>query len=1182
MKSSLRIVLGWLVLAGLMVTITAPTPVEAQRKGNMKQRLKKLVAKANGGWSLDEAMQQLELYPKDPYMQYVALQLARRENRVEEIAGRLQPWIESQPRDIARDRTRNVHLYSIFTGALAIQESLQLDTMRGPQGRNVARMPGLPRPAMKKAIAKGPPMPVGPEAAQDERDREAAEARRKKAMIPVPSLQGPTVKSHPWKEMLAGKKPEISALARYVPEDFYFAQFSSLNKLLDVMDSADLWTGYFNSQADKEARKQDIGERLKKQLAVETNRLLRPFYDLVVNEVAVTGSDLFVREGSDVTLVFRFKQPEVFKARMDGFLANAAKAHPDAVRTEEKYGEISYVHLATSDRAVDVYAAYPADDLHVRSNSLTAFKRILDSCRNVEGRPTSVLGNTDEFAYIRTLMPAGAKEEDGFLYLSDPFIRRLVGPELKLTERRRMLCYNQLRMIGHAALLYRTEHGRAPGSLQELADAQCSPGLFGQGELTCPDGGQYSLSADGMTGACSHHGRSGNLTPCCEILVKDITGEEGDEYKAFVQEYNQYWRTYFDPIAIRLKAAPEQYRIETIILPLIDNSIYNGLVAFLGGKPEPLDALPVPKRNIFSVAVRLDKNGLAKQLGLGDLEPPPAVTKVEPGAKAREDRVATAKCVNNLRQLVLAMHNYHDTYGRFPANAKFDKAGKKPLLSWRVLLLPFVEQQALYNEFHLDEPWDSEHNKKLIARMPAVYRCPSLKLQQPGRTSYLAPVHRDTMFTGKPEGLRITDALDGTSNTILIVESDDEHAAIWTKPDDLKYDPKQPLTGLVGHHGERIVLALADGSVHILDKNIDPKTLTALFTRAGGEVVDLPPGEAPTSYNSPDFVGIQNQMFEQLKLKEFLSRGIGNQVGLHVYDATPLFDFNLPNLLGMTMGNFSGRSPLFGGPPRESLLIAFIVASLNSPVYVGVPVQDAKVVDEFLARLDVHLAELARKREPFTPWLRFEQDYYRLPLDKEHAVRSYGVRIGPVKWRVFFGRVGNGLYVASKQFIFEDLLAMHSAGNPAAADRGPTAHGMIRARPEHWDRVLADYKLGWEENNREACLENIGPLSSLARSLHLRTTHEDGKKNSHTLQEMADRIYGTHFFCPDGGEYVLGPDGKGVVCTLHGTALAPKQSLAPGDESSPGKLLRQLKGVTIGLTFLEDGLHAVMVIDRKR
>src|SRR5262249_33316043 len=158
--------------------------------------------------------------------------------------------------------------------------------------------------------------------------------------------------------------------------------------------------------------------------------------------------------------------------------------------------------------------------------------------------------------------------------------------------------------------LYQTEHGKPPASLEELAKAGCAPGEFGKEGLVCPDGGKYSLSADGLTGVCSHHGHAHALTPCCEIPVKEVTGEEADEYKAFLDEYNQYWRTFFAPIALRIQITPQRYRLETIVLPLIDNTIYTTMARVMGGKPEPLDALPVPKRNIFSLAVRLNKREL--------------------------------------------------------------------------------------------------------------------------------------------------------------------------------------------------------------------------------------------------------------------------------------------------------------------------------------------------------------------------------------------------------------------------------------------------------------------------------------------------------------------------------------------------------------------------------------------
>src|SRR5207302_1463615 len=140
-------------------------------------------------------------------------------------------------------------------------------------------------------------------------------------------------------------------------------------------------------------------------------------------------------------------------------------------------------------------------------------------------------------------------------------------------------------------------------SLAALAKADCSPGMFGEDMLSCPEGGKYTLSADGRFAMCAQHGHVHALTPCCEIPVSQVTGEEADEYNAFLEEYNQYWKTYFDPIAIRIQATPQRYRLETIILPLIDDSIYSGMAKAFGGRAEALDTLPIPKGNILSVAV---------------------------------------------------------------------------------------------------------------------------------------------------------------------------------------------------------------------------------------------------------------------------------------------------------------------------------------------------------------------------------------------------------------------------------------------------------------------------------------------------------------------------------------------------------------------------------------------------
>jgi hypothetical protein len=194
-----------------------------------------------------------------------------------------------------------------------------------------------------------------------------------------------------------------------------------------------------------------------------------------------------------------------------------------------------------------------------------------------------------------------------------------------------------------------------------------------------------------------------------------------------------------------------------------------------------------------------------------------------------------AQCTNNLKQLALAMHNYHDQHGQFPMAASLDPSGK-PLLSWRVLLLPYLDQQSLYEQFHLDEPWDSEHNRALSAKMPAVFACAETGLLKEGKTTYAVPVGKNALFRGK-KGMRFQDIRDGTSNTIMIVEIAAANAVVWTKPEDVEIDPKNPGLHLKSEHGNEFATSFCDGSVQWIRSDIAPSTLRLLFDPSDGNVI---------------------------------------------------------------------------------------------------------------------------------------------------------------------------------------------------------------------------------------------------------------------------------------------------------------------------------------------------------
>jgi hypothetical protein len=986
------ILFGWVALVALLATLAGHglLPSEAKTRAKKKKTAKKQLVKKPQAWTFDEALSQLKLTPHDAYLQYVALQLARRENRLERAVEEIDQLTSVEDMLIASEgRRHQVDLFSLFTGALAVQESLQLDTMRGDIPRRRGPEGRIPEKELEqdKDVKKQKDQSKKEERAKDKYKSDKAgqknsrKEKRPQQTIAVTHLRGPTIKSHPWKKMLGGKAVKVSSLSRSVPEDFYLAEFRSLTRLLDALDVNDLWAKHLFNQAVQDARTQQIGERLKTQLVLETEPLFRKFYDLVVDQVAVCGSDPFLREGSDVTLLFRFRQEGVFKARMASFANNARKARPDVERKTGKFHGVAYEHLGTPDRQVCVYAAYPEEGLHVRSNSQAAFQRIVEAIKGkkVDGKPVRRLGDTVEFQYIRTLLPWGAKEEDGFVYLSDPFIRRLVGPQVKLTERRRVLCFNHLKMIGHAALLYRMERGKAPASLAALAKAKCCPEKFNAGKLTCPCGGTYSLSPDGMGGVCSYHGNSQFLTPCLEIPLANVARPEADEYEAFVKDYNQYWKTYFDPIALRLTITPARHQVETIVLPLIDNSVYTGLAKVLGGRPEPLDALPVPRRNILSLNVRLNKTPVLKE-----------------------------------------------------ANRWFNQA-----------------TQAGEIDFQ-------EELRKL----------------------------------GVPAK--------------------------------------------------------------------DAKKLT------------------------------------KKKIREFLGKGLGNQVGFHFYDAAKAFDLNLPALFGELMGTFTQNGAQVSGEIFSSWLMVggLLIASLNSPVYMALPVQDGRIVDDFLDSIDIPLAALARQQAR-GGFFRTRVDFYRVSRKGQLKVRALALQFGPVKWRFFWCRIGDGLYLASKPFILEDLWAARqeverAKKGDAVKAKGPSGHALVRVRPQHWQRVLPDSRLAWAENNRAACLKNLGPISYAGRALAASSSpRKAGADNSwdrrgRKAHQFADQLHGVHFFCPEGGHYLLSADGKSCQCSIHGSTLAPRQPAAPNDDSALGKLMKDFADMTATLTFREDGLHAVVTIERKK
>jgi hypothetical protein len=286
---------------------------------------------------------------------------------------------------------------------------------------------------------------------------------------------------------------------------------------------------------------------------------------------------------------------------------------------------------------------------------------------------------------------------------------------------------------------------------------------------------------------------------------------------------------------------------------LINNSREQTLNLIIGdGKIAPLDQLPIAALALAGLGdmedleaflakppVKRDRNALKLSARAPGVVGNTAMTAIGIGLllpAVQQVRVAAGRIssTNNLKQIGLAMHNYHDTKGTLPPAAICDKNGQ-PLLSWRVALLPFIEQQELFNKFKLDEPWDSENNKKLIPLMPKTYNDPMLA-PPAGTTNYRVIYGKDCAI-GLQKSLTLLGIPDGTSNTGMVFQMAD--TTIWTRPDDFEYDKQKPLPKVFPYTSGFLVL-FADGSVRSMPRTTPERTLRLIIEANDGQGVPFP------------------------------------------------------------------------------------------------------------------------------------------------------------------------------------------------------------------------------------------------------------------------------------------------------------------------------------------------------
>ena len=224
------------------------------------------------------------------------------------------------------------------------------------------------------------------------------------------------------------------------------------------------------------------------------------------------------------------------------------------------------------------------------------------------------------------------------------------------------------------------------------------------------------------------------------------------------------------------------------------------------------------------------------------------VQSMIPAVLSARTAARRSQAMNQLKQIGIAMHNYHDVHKSFPAPVMIGPDGETTH-SWRVAILPYLDQKTLYDQYKFDEPWDSEHNKKLLAKIPDIFRHP-LDKDDSTNTSFFALVGKNTLMGEGKLGMKLHDVTDGTSNTLMIVEA--QRDIPWTKPEDISYpqDRSKALPTLGEWFKGGFLAVLGDGSVNFISSNAEKATLQNLIERNDRNPIDSeelygpPPGSA--------------------------------------------------------------------------------------------------------------------------------------------------------------------------------------------------------------------------------------------------------------------------------------------------------------------------------------------------
>ena len=421
--------------------------------------------------------------------------------------------------------------------------------------------------------------------------------KRAAEVVVLAEIEGITVKEFDWKEFLTDAKWEADPLAARIPADQYALFFPSFKSMLDAMDSADLGGTLMAQMAESSAQDARTRERYETQLGLQTSVLARMFGPQLVDSVAFTGGDPFVREGTDVAILFQAKDA----AALDTLLRanrtkNAAGTGIEVTAATTDRDGVQVHSLLSTDRRVSSYQVRLGDTIVV-TNSPAQLDRLLA----VDRKQATAMAELDEYRFFRTRYKRGAENETAYLMVTDGAIRRWSGPRWRIAMSRRV-------RAAAAMAELEAEHVR------ELAMGETGAGLL-PNDFPDIDAGRLSLTPQGVKS--SIYGRSRFLTPIAELKFDHVTEAEAAGYRNWHRRYQSGWTNAFDPIGIQFRVTDKSMELDVTVMPLILGSDYRRWIRAVGkSKIQPTSGDPHPE-SLFEFIFAFDYESEAGQMFQG-------------------------------------------------------------------------------------------------------------------------------------------------------------------------------------------------------------------------------------------------------------------------------------------------------------------------------------------------------------------------------------------------------------------------------------------------------------------------------------------------------------------------------------------------------------------------------------